>query len=46
MRSVTGTAAYFKDKLFDLISMIKNIGAAHLFITLSCDETSWPEIAI
>ena len=46
MRNVRGTPAYFRDSLYNLISMIKNLGCPHLFMTLSCDETNWLEVAM
>ena len=45
MKNVRGSAAYFKNSLQNLLAMIKNIGPPHIFLTLSCDEFSWKEVA-
>ena len=38
IRNVRGTPAYFRDSLYNLISMLKNIGCPHMFMTLSWNE--------
>jgi len=44
MKSVRGTAGYFKNELIDLLAMIRNLGNPHLFVTFSPDEQNWPEL--
>jgi hypothetical protein len=45
MKSIRGTVAYWKDVLFDLISMMKNLGPPTLFMTLSANDYHWPQLA-
>ena len=44
MSQVRGCAGYFKNKLIDLLSYIRNLGNPHLFCTFSPDEQSYPEL--
>ena len=45
MKNIRGTVAYWKDVLFNLIAMIKNLGSPSLFITLSAYDYHWAELA-
>ena len=45
MKSLRGTAAYWKDVLFNLLAMVKNLGSPTLFMTLSANDYHWPELA-
>lgn len=46
MRSIRGTAAYWKNSLLNLLAMLKNLGPPTLFLTLSCNDNHWPELAM
>lgn len=45
MKTMRGTAAYWKDVLFNLIAMLKNLGCPTLFMTLSANDYHWKELA-
>lgn len=45
MKTIRGTVAYWKDVLFNLLAMIRNIGCPTLFMTLSANAYHWPELA-
>ena len=45
MKAVRGTVAYWKDVLFNLLAMFKNLGPPALFMTLSSNDYHWPELA-
>lgn len=42
-KKIRGTAAYWKDVLFNLLAMIKTLGPPDFFLTLSCND-NWPEL--
>lgn len=46
MKKIRGTAAYWKNNLFNLLAMIRNIGPPSLFITLSANDYHWKELAM
>ena len=46
MRSIRGTAAYWKNSLLNLLAMLKNLGPPTIFLTLSCNDNHWPELAM
>ena len=37
MKSIPGTVAYFRNKLYDLLAMFRSLGPPTLFLTLSAD---------
>lgn len=45
MKTMRGTAAYWKDVLFNLIAKLKNLGCPTLFMTLSANDYHWKELA-
>lgn len=45
MKTIRGTVANWKDVLFNLLAMIRNIGCPTLFMTLSANDYYWPELA-
>ena len=45
MKSIRGTAAYWKNCLLDLLAMIRSLGPPTIFMTLSADDMHWKEIA-
>lgn len=44
MKSIPGTAAYFRNKLYDLLAMFRSLGPPTLFMTLSADDLHWPQV--
>lgn len=46
MKNIRGTVAYWKQVLFNLLAMIKNLGSPTLFMTLSCNDYHWEELAM
>lgn len=46
MKKIRGTAAYWKNTLFNLLAMIRNIGPPTLFLTLSSNDYHWEELAM
>ncbi|MEW8561119.1 MAG: DUF6570 domain-containing protein [Candidatus Thiodiazotropha sp.] len=45
MKNIRGTCAYWKDVLYNLLAMIKNLGCPTFFLTLSANDYHWPELA-
>ena len=45
MKNIRGTCAYWKDVLYNLLAMIKNLGCPTFFVTLSSNDYHWPELA-
>jgi hypothetical protein len=45
MKTMRDTAAYWKDVLFNLLPMLKNLGCPTLFMTLSANDYHWAELA-
>ena len=43
-KKTKGTPAYWQDYRYDLFARMEHLGPFHLFFTLSCAETKWPEI--
>ena len=41
LENLTGTAAYWRTALYELIAMIKCISPPHYFITFSCNDLHW-----
>ena len=41
--SVQGTAAYWKQFLYDVLAMVKQSGIPTYFLTLSCADLRWEE---
>lgn len=46
MKNNRGTVAYWKQVLFNLLAMIKNLGPPTIFMTLSCNDYHWEERAM
>ena len=44
MSSVKGTPAFWKQFLYDLLAMVKQLGMPTYFLTLSCAEFRWEEL--
>ena len=44
MSSVKGTPAYWKQFLFDVLAMVKQLGIPTYFLTLSCGDLTWEEL--
>ena len=44
MSSVKGTPAYWKQFLFDVLAMVKQLGTPTYFLTLSCGDLRWEEV--
>ena len=44
MKTIKGTAAYWKNTLFNLLAMFKQLGPPSLFVTLSANDMHWPEL--
>ena len=44
MRSVRGTASYWKDQLWDLLAKMKFLGPPDVFVTVSVADMHWIEI--
>ena len=44
MSSVKGTPAYWKQFLYDVLAMVKQLGILTYFLTLSCADLRWEEL--
>ena len=44
MSSVKGTLAYWKQFLYDVLVMVKELGIPTYFLTLSCADLRWEEL--
>ena len=44
MKNIRGTVAYFRNQLYNLLSMFKTLGPPTIFMTLSADDLHWPEL--
>ena len=44
MSSVKGTPAYWKQFLYDVLAMVKQLGIPTYFLILSCAELRWEEL--
>ena len=44
MKNIRGTAGYWRDQLFDLLSKINCLGAPTFFLTFSANDLNWPEL--
>ena len=44
MSSVKGTPAYWKQFLFEVLAMVKQLGIPTYFLTLSCADLRWDEL--
>ncbi|CAC5405283.1 unnamed protein product [Mytilus coruscus] len=44
MKNIRGTVAYWADVLQNLLATVKSLGPPTLFLTLSADDCSWPEL--
>lgn len=44
MSNIKGTPAYWKNFLFEVLAMVKQLGLPTFFMTLSCADLRWPEI--
>ena len=44
MNSVKGTPAYWKNFLYDVLAMVKQLGLPTFFLTLSCADLRWNEL--
>ena len=45
MSSVKGTPAYWKQLLFDVLTMVKQLGIPTYFLTLSCADLRWEKLS-
>ena len=46
MKSVKGTPAYWKQFLYDVLAMVRQLGLPTLFFTLSCADLRWKELVL
>jgi hypothetical protein len=46
MKNIRGTVAYFRNQLYNLLSMFKFLGPPTLFMTLSADDLHWTELGM
>ena len=44
MSSVKGTPAYWKQFVYDVLAMVKQLGIPTYFLTLSCADLRWKEL--
>ena len=44
MTSVKGTPPYWKQFLYDVLAMVKQLGIPTYFLTLSCADLRWEEL--
>ena len=44
MSSVKGTPSYWKQFLYDVLAMVKQLGIPTFFLTLSCADLKWNEL--
>lgn len=44
MKTIRGTAAYWKNNLLNLLAILKTLGPPSVFMTLSADDMHWPEL--
>lgn len=44
MRNIRGTYSCWHKAFTDLMAMVRNLGAPHFYITLSCNDLHWPDI--
>ena len=44
MNAVKGTSAYWKQFLYDLLAMVKQLGIPTYFLTFSCADLRWGEL--
>lgn len=45
MKNIRGTSAYWKDVLYNLLAMIKNLGCPTFFMKLSANDYYWQELS-
>ena len=43
IKNIRGTAAYWKDQLFDLLAKINTLGPPTFFVTLTANDLHWPD---
>jgi len=46
MKSVKGTPAYWKNFLYDVLAIVKQLGLRTFFLTLSCADLKWEELVL
>lgn len=46
MKNIKGTIAYFKNALYNLLSMVRCLGPPTIFLTLSADDNHWTELGM
>ena len=44
MSSVKGTPSYWKQFLYDVLAMVKQLGIPTFFLTLSCADLKWDKL--
>ena len=44
MSSIKGTPAYWKNYLFEVLAMVKQVGIPTFFMTLTCADLRWNEL--
>ena len=44
MKQMKGTAAYWRNQLYDLLSKIQTLGPPTFFLSLSCNDSNWIEM--
>lgn len=46
MKNIKGTIAYFKNALYNLLSMVRCLGPPTIFLTLTADDNHWTKLGI
>ena len=46
MKSIKGTPPYWKNFLYDVLAMVKQLGLPNFFLTLSCADLQWNELLL
>lgn len=46
MKNIKGTVAYFRNALYNLLSMLRYLGPPTIFMTLSADDNHWTELGM
>ncbi len=44
LKTIRGTAAYWKDELFNILARMRTLGPPDLFLTFSVDDIGWKEL--
>lgn len=46
LKNIRSSPAYWEDKKKNLLAMIRQLGVPTFFLTLSANETKWPELLV